>query len=131
MGLKERFVTVTRSWSATDEDVAEASPPQNELRLRKQHRWDPFLDNERLETSTDDAEGAPAVNEAVQDDSPYPEVRASVPPTDDPDMPVNTIRAWFLGVVLCTVIAACNVLLSLRRQSTSISPTVVQLLAYP
>lgn len=78
MGLKERFVTVTRSWSATDEDVAEASPPQNELRLRKQHRWDPFLDNERLETSTDDAEGAPAVNEAVQDDSPYPEVRASV-----------------------------------------------------
>ncbi|EXV01840.1 OPT oligopeptide transporter [Metarhizium robertsii] len=131
MGLKERFVTVTRSWSATDEDAAEASPPRNELRLRKQHRWDPFLDNERLETSTDDAEGAPAVDEAVQDDSPYPEVRASVPPTDDPDMPVNTIRAWFLGVVLCTVIAACNVLLSLRRQSTSISPTVIQLLAYP
>lgn len=54
-----------------------------------------------------------------------------VPPTDDPDMPVNTFRAWFLGALLCTIIAACNVLLSLRRQSASISATVVQLIAYP
>jgi hypothetical protein len=46
-------------------------------------------------------------------------------------MPVNTFRAWFLGALLCTIIAACNVLLSLRRQSASISATVVQLIAYP
>lgn len=31
--------------------------------------------------------------------SPFATVRAVVPETDDPDMPVNTVRAWFLGIV--------------------------------
>ena len=46
-------------------------------------------------------------------------------------MPVDTIRAWFIGALLCTIIAACNVLLSLRRGVISIQSTVVQLIAYP
>lgn len=33
------------------------------------------------------------------DTSPYPEVRAVVPETDDPDMPVNTLRMWVLGTI--------------------------------
>lgn len=33
------------------------------------------------------------------DTSPFPAVRAVVPETDDPEMPVNTLRAWFLGIV--------------------------------
>ncbi|KAK7427607.1 hypothetical protein QQZ08_005882 [Neonectria magnoliae] len=33
------------------------------------------------------------------EDSPYDEVRAIVPPVDDPELPVNTFRAWFLGIV--------------------------------
>lgn len=33
------------------------------------------------------------------DTSPFPAVRAVVPESDDPDMPVNTIRAWLLGIV--------------------------------
>ena len=33
------------------------------------------------------------------DTSPFAAVRAVVPETDDPDMPVNTLRAWFLGIV--------------------------------
>lgn len=32
------------------------------------------------------------------DNSPYPEVRANVPNTDDHELPVNTVRMWFLGV---------------------------------
>lgn len=53
-----------------------------------------------------------------------------VPPTDD-DMPVDTIRAWVIGGVLCTIVSACNVLLALRRTPIAISSTVVQLVAYP
>lgn len=34
------------------------------------------------------------------EDSPYPEVRASVSNIDDPDMPTLTIRMWFVGLVL-------------------------------
>lgn len=33
------------------------------------------------------------------DTSPFAAVRAVVPETDDPDMPVNTARAWVLGIV--------------------------------
>lgn len=36
------------------------------------------------------------------DTSPFPQVRAVVPETDDPGMPVNTFRAWFLGIVSST-----------------------------
>lgn len=33
------------------------------------------------------------------DTSPFAAVRAVVPETDDTEMPVNTFRAWFLGIV--------------------------------
>jgi hypothetical protein len=36
-----------------------------------------------------------------------PEVRASVP-ADDEDIPVNTFRAWFLGIVGTVVLTALN-----------------------
>lgn len=46
-------------------------------------------------------------------------------------MPVDTLRAWVIGAVLCTVVAACNILLNLRRTPISITSTIVQLIAYP
>jgi len=36
-----------------------------------------------------------------EEDSPFPEVRASVSNIDDPEMPAMTIRMWFVGLVLC------------------------------
>ena len=41
------------------------------------------------------------------------------------------MRSWFLGAVLCTIVAACNVLLSLHVSSAAIVSVVVQLIAYP
>src|SRR6267142_3796576 len=35
-----------------------------------------------------------------EEDSPYPEVRASVSNIDDPDMPVLTLRMWLIGLLL-------------------------------
>ncbi|KAM3547522.1 hypothetical protein MY1884_009532 [Beauveria asiatica] len=104
--------------------------------FRKQHRWDPFLGENKLRAvdSALDSGNAEKLrhlnNVLIQDDSPYPEVRAAVPPSDE-DMHVNTIRAWIIGGVLCTIVSACNVLLSLRRTPISINSTVVQLVAYP
>lgn len=43
------------------------------------------------------------LNLNVIDDSPFPEVRASVPNIDDPDMPTMTIRMWLIGLFLCSV----------------------------
>ena len=40
--------------------------------------------------------------DAIEDeDSPYPEVRASVSNVDDPEMPAMTFRMWFVGLILC------------------------------
>jgi hypothetical protein len=36
--------------------------------------------------------------DTLQEDSPYPEVQASVLNIDDPDMPALTIRVWIIGL---------------------------------
>lgn len=70
------------------------------------------------------------------DTSPFPVVRAVVPESDDPDMPVNTFRAWFLGIVgemlsnlirwfdMLTLDSRCSY--SSVRASTSSLPSDIQ-----
>ncbi|PHH51122.1 Sexual differentiation process protein isp4 [Ceratocystis fimbriata CBS 114723] len=65
-----------------------------------------------------------------QDSSPYPEVRAVVRDYDE-DLPANTIRAWVIGLLLCTLGSGVNMLFSLRNPSVTITTYVVQLVAYP
>ena len=64
-------------------------------------------------------------------DSPYPEVRAVVDPTDDPSISANTFRAWFIGLVLTVVFTAVNQIFTLRYPSITIYSYVSQVLAYP
>lgn len=123
--------------STTGIDKAQAAQVNKELRnFRKQHRWDLFLEEDNLDRidsaiRSGDTEKEAAVDQAlIQEDSPYPEVRASAPPIDI-DMPVDTIRAWVIGAFMCTIVAACNVLLNLRATPVTITSTVVQLVAYP
>lgn len=40
--------------------------------------------------------------------SPYAEVRASIPNTDDPSLPVETFRAYFLGTLFGGLFGAAN-----------------------
>ncbi|KAK9379748.1 OPT oligopeptide transporter protein-domain-containing protein [Kockiozyma suomiensis] len=64
--------------------------------------------------------------------SPYPEVRSCTEPFDDPDVPVETIRSYFLGFCWVVVGAFVNETLGEPRQpSINISSTVMQILLYP
>ncbi|KIJ45258.1 hypothetical protein M422DRAFT_207611 [Sphaerobolus stellatus SS14] len=65
------------------------------------------------------------------DESPYPEVRASVPSVDDPSIPCNTFRTWSIGLVLSILIAGLNQFFSTRGPSIYITPIVIQLIALP
>lgn len=47
------------------------------------------------------------------------------------DLPANTVRAWVIGLLLCTIGSAINMLFSLRNPSVTINTYVVQLVAYP
>ncbi|TDL15603.1 OPT oligopeptide transporter [Rickenella mellea] len=68
---------------------------------------------------------------ALEDDSPYPEVRSAVANTDDPSMPVNTIRAWVIGMIFAIVISGLNQFFFFRFPSVTIGNLVAQLLSFP
>ncbi|KAK9475590.1 oligopeptide transporter 2, partial [Lipomyces japonicus] len=63
--------------------------------------------------------------------SPYPEVRAVCAPTDDPTIPVETFRAYVIG--LFWVVFACfiNQIMYFRQPSFSLTSQVIQLLLLP
>lgn len=63
--------------------------------------------------------------------SPYPEVRAVVPETDDVSIPVNTLRMWLLGTIWVLLGAGVNQFFSLRYPAVHIVSIVVELLAFP
>ena len=66
-----------------------------------------------------------------EEDSPFPEVRASVSNIDDPEMPCLTFRSWVVGVSLTAICACLNLFFNLRYPSPYISAVLVQIVAYP
>jgi hypothetical protein len=63
--------------------------------------------------------------------SPYPEVRSVTDPFDDPTIPVETFRAYFLGMCWMGGVTALNTFFSPRQPGISINSTVMQLLLAP
>ncbi|KAG6920129.1 hypothetical protein DXG01_004895 [Tephrocybe rancida] len=70
--------------------------------------------------------------DAIDDeDSPFPEVRASVSNIDDPDMPALTIRMWFVGLILCMISSGLNVFFNFRSPAPTVVPLALLLISYP
>ena len=66
-----------------------------------------------------------------EDDSPYPEVRSAVANSDDPEMPVDTLRAWVLGLIFAMIIPGINQLLYFRYPAVTISGVRFTLCPFP
>ncbi|PPQ76048.1 hypothetical protein CVT26_005382 [Gymnopilus dilepis] len=66
-----------------------------------------------------------------EEDSPFPEVRASVSNIDDPDMPAMTLRMWFVGLVMCMASSGMNVFFNFRSPAPTIVPLALLLISYP
>ncbi|EMD31506.1 hypothetical protein CERSUDRAFT_119725 [Gelatoporia subvermispora B] len=66
-----------------------------------------------------------------EDDSPYPEVRSAVANTDDPTMPVSSLRVWVLGLIWAIIIPGMNQFFFFRFPSVSVSGIVAQLISFP
>ncbi|THH02009.1 hypothetical protein EW026_g784 [Hermanssonia centrifuga] len=69
--------------------------------------------------------------EYLEDDSPYPEVRAAVANTDDPDMPCATFRAWLVGLIWAILIPGLDQFFFFRYPSVTITGIVAQLISFP
>ncbi|KAN0062617.1 hypothetical protein ACQY0O_005154 [Thecaphora frezii] len=97
---------------------------------------DPNMDPDTINHVEDiiekgDYKAEAALHDELEEDSPYPEVRAAVSNVDDHTMPVMTFRAWTLGLFFSIVIPGINQLLSYRFPSVTISSFVAQLACYP
>ncbi|KAG6854202.1 hypothetical protein C0991_009515 [Blastosporella zonata] len=66
-----------------------------------------------------------------EDDSPYPEVRSAVANTDDPEMPVSTLRAWIIGIIWAMLIPGVNQFFFFKFPSVTVTGIVAQLLSFP
>ncbi|KAI9826487.1 MAG: hypothetical protein M1819_007336 [Sarea resinae] len=127
--------------SDIDVSVGEVSPTQiaqtaEELKeFEVLHKWDPNLPEKKrdqIESAVKfgDIEGELHLANELEDDSPYPEVRAAVRNYDE-DAPANTFRAWTLGLVFATIGSALNMLFSLRAPTIQITAVVGLLVAFP
>lgn len=86
----------------------------------------------KLGAETEYAQGSdPAGVFEEEEDSPFPEVRASVSNYDDPDMPCLTFRALFLGTMFTMLGAALNTYFQMRYPSPFVTPYVIQVITYP
>ncbi|PWN47460.1 small oligopeptide transporter [Violaceomyces palustris] len=97
---------------------------------------DPNMETEKIDAveaalEKGDYKAEVKLEEELEEDSPYPEVRAAVSNVDDPTMPVMTFRAWTIGLFFAIVIPGVNQLLSYRYPTVTIGALVAQLLSYP
>ncbi|KAG8831066.1 hypothetical protein FRC18_007173 [Serendipita sp. 400] len=83
------------------------------------------------EDTEEDTRSEMEFEDDIEDDSPYPEVRAAVANTDDVSMPANTFRMWLLGMLFTVLIAGLNQFFSMRYPSIQITALVAQLVALP
>ncbi|KAF8259670.1 OPT oligopeptide transporter protein-domain-containing protein [Lactarius quietus] len=67
----------------------------------------------------------------MEDESPYPEVRSAVSNTDDPTMPVSTLRAWVLGIIWAVLFAGINQYFYFRYPTVSITEYIPLLVSFP
>ncbi|KAK4163171.1 OPT oligopeptide transporter protein-domain-containing protein [Cladorrhinum sp. PSN259] len=65
------------------------------------------------------------------DNSPYAQVRASVAPTDNTSLSINTPRMWALSILFSFLGSSTNLFFSLRYPSVAITPVIALLLAHP
>ena len=77
-----------------------------------------------------DVDAEKNIEHELEENSPYPEVRAAVKATDE-DVPASTVRAWILGMIFVTIGSGCNMLFSLRNPAIQITSIVAQLVSYP
>ncbi|KAG0017893.1 hypothetical protein BGZ81_010480 [Podila clonocystis] len=69
--------------------------------------------------------------EEEEDNSPIEEVRVTVSNTDDPSMPYNTFRMWFLGLMFTAIVSFVNQFFYMRQTQISIGYSVVALVSLP
>lgn len=70
-------------------------------------------------------------DEDPPDNSPYPQVRASVSAVDNTSLSISTPRMWVLSILFALAGSATNLFFSLRYPSVAITPIIALVLVHP
>jgi OPT family oligopeptide transporter len=70
-------------------------------------------------------------DEDPPDNSPYAQVRASVSPTDNTTLSINTPRMWAFSILFSILGSSTNLFFSLRYPSVAITPVIALLMVHP
>ncbi|KAK9852307.1 hypothetical protein MYU51_008763 [Penicillium brevicompactum] len=91
----------------------------------------PYMTSEDDEILDIDDDDPKALDEDPPDNSPYAQVRASVPATDNVSLSINTPRMWLLSLLFSLTGSAANLFFSLRYPSVAITPIIALVLVHP
>lgn len=86
---------------------------------------------ESLEGALTEDDDDESDDEDPPDNSPYPQVRASVSAIDNTTLSINTPRMWALSLLFAILGSSTNLFFSLRYPSVSITPVIALLLVHP
>lgn len=85
----------------------------------------------RPSRNSSDKERETLIEASPEENSPYAEVRAAVPNTDDPDLPQSTIRMWVLGTLVVTCLSGANMIFFLHSPTATLTPYIGAIIAWP
>ncbi|KAG0464539.1 hypothetical protein HPP92_020608 [Vanilla planifolia] len=66
-----------------------------------------------------------------ENDHPIEEVRLTVNPTDNPNLPVLTFRTWLLGVSSCVLLSFTNTFFGYRTNQLGVGSVCIQIISLP
>lgn len=123
-GLETRFTSIVGSGAVMDTYSSAGSSSRSSLLGNSKGLRDETLTDPQKPRNRDTDEDPP-------DNSPYPQVRASVAPTDDTTLSINTPRMWTFSILFAVLGSSTNLFFSLRYPSVSITPVIALLLVHP
>ncbi|KAF8268078.1 OPT oligopeptide transporter [Lactarius quietus] len=97
----------------------------------ERHSSEHTIDDPGVATDNEDDPNFDPTAIIIEDESPYPEVRSAVANTDDPTMPVSTLRVWLLGTIWAALLAGTNQFFHFRSQYVNIGMFVPLLVSFP
>jgi len=86
-------------------------------------------DDRALAAVGKEEEGVAAGEE--EEESPIEQVRLTVPPTDDPSLPVWTFRMWSIGLLSCALMSFLNQFFTYRTEPLIVTQITVQVASLP
>ncbi|KAI0292769.1 OPT oligopeptide transporter protein-domain-containing protein [Russula brevipes] len=136
LGSLPTVVSTTTGFTTTSSHIPVDVKRRTSLFHEKRQASTALSDISTIDPELDGAESASITmkfdfDTVQEEDSPYPEVRASVSNIDDPDMPVLTIRMWLVGLFLSFTGSSMNIFFNFRQPAPLIIPVVLLLVAHP